>query len=57
MNRSITHAELRALKALHLWLHQGTENDCDLIEECAEFHEEWDGQGACAEVVGKRGVE
>ena len=40
MNRPITDAELKALRALHRWLHQNETHDCDLIDACADFHEE-----------------
>lgn len=37
--RPMTAAERKALDALHAWLHH-PHGDCDLIEECADFHEE-----------------
>jgi hypothetical protein len=35
----MTPAERKALDALHVWLHH-PHGDYDLIEACAEFHEE-----------------
>jgi hypothetical protein len=35
----VTPAERKALDALHVWLHH-PHGDYDLIQECADFHEE-----------------
>lgn len=55
MSRLITKAEIKALNALHLWLHQGNENDSDLIFECEDFHEE--RKATCGTLKGLEGVE
>jgi hypothetical protein len=53
-NRPITDAEIKALDAVHLWLHQGNGYDCELITECEDFHEE---RTDCQTLAGKPGVE
>jgi hypothetical protein len=52
-NRPITDAEIKALDAVHLWLHQGNGYDCQLITECEDFHEE---RTDCHALAGKPGV-